>query len=87
MLATQCLPARQVVCRVWPFATPWTAARQAPLSVGLSRQEDWSGLPYPPPGDLPNSGIKPMFLRTLALAGVSLPLVPTGKPLLSVTHL
>ena len=40
-------------------ATPWTMARQAPLSTGLFRQEYWSGLPCPPPGDLPNPGIKP----------------------------
>ena len=39
--------------------TPWTVARQAPLSVGFSRQEYWSGLPFPSPGKLPNSGIKP----------------------------
>ena len=39
--------------------TPWTAARQAPLSVGFSRQEYWSGLPFPSPGDLPDPGIKP----------------------------
>ena len=38
--------------------TPWTVARQAPLPVGFSRQEYWSGLPCPPPGDLPNPGIK-----------------------------
>ena len=41
------------------FATPWTAARQAPLSLGFSRQEYWSGLLCPPPGDLPNPGIEP----------------------------
>ena len=41
------------------FATPWTVARQAPLSMGFSRQEYWSGLPFPPPGDLPNPGIEP----------------------------
>ena len=41
------------------LATPWTVARQAPLSVGFSRQEYWSGLPFPSPGDLPNPGIKP----------------------------
>ena len=41
------------------FATPWTAACQAPLSMGFSRQEYWSGLPCPPPGDLPNPGIEP----------------------------
>ena len=51
------------------FATPLTVARQAPLSMGFSRQEYWSGLPCPPPGDLPNSGIKPVSLRSLALAG------------------
>ena len=41
------------------FATPWTVAHQAPLSIGFSRQEYWSGLPFPSPGDLPNPGIKP----------------------------
>ena len=40
-------------------ATPWTVARQAPLSMGFSRQEYWSGLPFPSPGDLPNPGIEP----------------------------
>ena len=40
-------------------ATPWTAARQAPLSMGFSRQEHWSGLPCPSPGDRPNSGVEP----------------------------
>ena len=45
--------------RVRLFATPWTVARQAPLSMGFSRQEHWSGLPFPSPGDLPNSGIEP----------------------------
>ena len=42
------------------FATPWTVALQAPLPVGFPRQEQWSGLPFPSPGDLPNPGIKPM---------------------------
>ena len=45
--------------RVRLFATPRTTARQAPPSMGFSRQEYWSGLPFPPPGDLPNPGIKP----------------------------
>ena len=49
--------------RVRLFATPWTAAHQAPLSMGFSRQEHWSGLPFPPPGHLPDPGIEP------ALAG------------------
>ena len=44
---------------VWLFATPWTAAHQAPLFMGFSRQEYWSGFPFPSPGDLPNSGIEP----------------------------
>ena len=39
------------------FATPWTVAHQAPLSMGFSRQEYWSGLPFPSPGDLPNPGL------------------------------
>ena len=45
--------------RVRLFATPRTVARQAPLSMGFSRQEYWSGLPFPSPGDLPNPGIEP----------------------------
>ena len=46
--------------RVRLFATPWTVARQAPLSMEFSRRKYWSGLPWPPPGDLPDSGIKPV---------------------------
>ena len=42
-------------------ATPWTVAHQAPLSMGFPRQEYWSGLPFPSPGDLPDPGIKPTF--------------------------
>ena len=41
------------------FVTPWTVARQVPLPMGFSRQEYWSGLPFPSPGDLTNPGIKP----------------------------
>ena len=44
---------------VWPFANPWTGAHQAPPSMEFSRQEYWSGLPFPFPGDLPDSGIEP----------------------------
>ena len=54
---------------VWLFATPWTIAHQAPLSMGFSRQEYWSGLACPPPGDLPDPGIKPTSLPSPALAG------------------
>ena len=52
---------------------------QAPLSVGFSRQEYWSGLPFPTPRDLPNPGIKLMSLASLALAAESLLLMPPGK--------
>ena len=45
--------------RVQLFVTPWTVARQAPLPMGFSRQEYWSELPFPSPGDLPNPGIEP----------------------------
>ena len=51
------------------FATLWTVAHQAPLSMGFSRQEYWSGLPCPPPRDLPHPGIKLMSLMSPALAG------------------
>ena len=52
----------KLLSRVWLFATPWTVARQAPLSMGFSRQEYWSGLPCLPPGDLPDPGIEPRSL-------------------------
>ena len=51
------------------FATSWTVARQAPLSMGFPRQEYWSGLPFPSPGDLPNPGIEPESVASSALAG------------------
>ena len=49
----------KLLSRVRPFGTLWTVARQAPLSMGFSRQEYWSGLPFPSPGDLPNQGSNP----------------------------
>ena len=49
--------------------TPWTVAHQAPLSMGFSRQEYWSGLPFPSPGGLPDAGIAPASLGSRALAG------------------
>ena len=55
--------------RVRLFASPWTAAHQAHLSMGFSRQEYWSGLPFPPPGDLPDPGIEPVSLMSPALTG------------------
>ena len=60
------------------FATPWTVARQAPLSVGFSRQESRSGLPFPSPGDLPYLEFEP---ASPALAGGFLTTGPPGKPL------
>ena len=60
--------------------TPWTVARQAPPSMGFSRQEYWSGLPFPPPGDLPNPGIEPTSPVSPALPADSLPAEPLGKP-------
>ena len=47
------------VSRALLFVTPWTIVHQAPLSMGFSRQEYWSGLPFPSPGDLPDPGIEP----------------------------
>ena len=52
------------------FVTLWTIAHQAPLSVGFSRQENWSGLPFSSPGNLPNPGIEPASLVSPALAPV-----------------
>ena len=60
------------------FMTPWTVAYQAPLSMEFSRQEYWSGLPFPSPGDLPDPGIEPGFP---ALQADSLPLSHPGSPL------
>ena len=57
--------------------TPWTVVHQAPLSMEFSRQKYWSGLPFPSPGDLPNSGTEP---GAPALQADSLPSEPPGKP-------
>ena len=48
------------LCHVQLFATPWSVACQAPLAMGLPRQEYWSGLPFPSPEDLPDPGIEPI---------------------------
>ena len=63
--------------RVQLFTTPWTVAHQAPLSMDFSRQEYWSGLPFPSPGDLPNSEIEP---RSPALQADALPSELLEKP-------
>ena len=65
---------------VWLFATPWTVAHQAPLSMEFPRQEYWSGLPFPSLGDLPDPGIEPMSLSLLHWQEDSLPQAPPGKP-------
>ena len=71
---------------VWLFATPWTAARQAPLSMEFSRQDYWSGVPFPPPGDLPDPGIKPASLTSPALAGEFLTASATWEALNFLTR-
>ena len=70
--------------RVQLFVTPWTVANQAPLSMGFSRQEYWTGLLFPPPGDLPNPGMEPM---SPALAGGFFTAEPPRKPLILVSDL
>ena len=66
--------------RIRPFATPWTVAHQAPLSMGFSMKEYWTGLPCIPPGDLPNPGIEPTSPTPPALQADSLPAEPSRKP-------
>ena len=69
-----------VLSHIQLFVTLWTVADQAPLSVGFSRQESWSGLTFPSPGDLPDPGTKPKYLMSPALAGGLFTKVPPGKP-------
>ena len=73
-----------VLIRVEVFVTPWTVARQAPLSMGFSRHEDWSGLPLPPPGGLLTRGWNPRLLRWWAS---SLPVSPLVSLSLKPAHL
>ena len=68
-----------VLCCVRLFVTLWTLACKPPLSMGFSRQEYWSGLPCPPPGDLPDPGIKPASLRLLHWQVGSSPLHHQGS--------
>ena len=60
------------------FASPWTVAHQAPLSMEFSRQEYWSELPFSPPGDLPDPGIEPTSPASPALTGRFFTTVPPG---------
>ena len=66
--------------RVWLSATLWTVALQAPLSVGFSRQQDWSALPCPPPGDLPDPGIELTSSMSAVSAGEFFTVGPLAKP-------
>ena len=72
-----------MLSRVQLFATPMTVARQVPLPMGFSRQEDWNGLPYPSLGDLLDPGIGPG--SPPALQGDSFPAEPLGKNIFLVT--
>ena len=67
----------KLLSRLQLFETPWTVAHQVPLSMGFSRQEYWSGLPFPSPGDLPNPRVEP---GSPALQADSLLSEPPGKP-------
>ena len=66
--------------RVFKKVTTWTIALQAPLSMGFPRQEYWSGLPFPSPGDLPDPGIQPASPTSSALAGGFFTTGPPGRP-------
>ena len=82
-LLTFCSGGGGLVTKLCPtLVTPWTVACQAPLSIGFPRQECWSGLPFPSPGDLPNPGIEP---RSPALQADSLPAELPGN--VSIKHL
>jgi len=79
--AREIIPTKLCVCEllshVQLFAIPWTIAHQPPLSVDFFRQEYWNGLPFPPPGDLPDPGIKPL---SPASAGRFFTTEPPGTP-------
>ena len=77
---SQLLHSQLCACMLRGFSlTPWIAAHQAPLSMGFSRQEYWSGLPCPPPGDLPHPGIELVFPASPALPVDFLPLSHQGS--------
>ena len=74
----------KLLSRVQLFATPWTVAYQAPLSMGFSGQKYWSGLPFPSQGDLPNSGTEP---ESPASQADTLTSEPPGKQEQAVAHI
>ena len=78
--ARACAHVKSLLSHVWVFATLWTVAHQAPLSIGISRQEYWRGWPCPPPGDLLDPEIKPRSPVAPASQVDSLPQVPPGQP-------
>ena len=84
MGSTACLffMCAQALSSVWLFVTPWTVTQQVSLSMEFFRQECWSGLSFPSPGGLPDSGTEPTAPVSPALAGRFLTSVPPGKPLL-----
>ena len=71
--------------RVRLLATLWTVARQAPLSMGFSRHEYWSRLPFPSPGDLPDPGIKPRVCCIFCLASRFYTAEPPGQPSMTLS--
>ena len=68
------------------LCNPWTVAHPAPLSMGFSRQDYWSGLPCPSPGDLPDPGIEPQSLVSPALVGAFFTSLPLVSPGISLIH-
>ena len=81
--STGVVPVQGVLSHARLSATPWAVAQQAPLPLGFSRQEYWSGLPFPPPGDLPDPGIEPRPPVCPALQVDSFRLRPPGRRPLS----
>ena len=69
-----------VLSHVRLFLIPWAVTHQAPLSMGFPRQEYWSGLPFPPAGDLPDSGIEPVSPASPALTGGFIVIIFTAEP-------
>ena len=86
MTLIECLVPKSKVCvlscfsHVWLFVTPWSEARQTPLSMEFPRPEYWSELPCSSPEDLPDPEIEPISLASLALQAGSLPTEPPGNP-------